>query len=194
MLNPVKFRATTLDVFPDPWNATRERAFSVVYDELNDIANPYLNDQSDPKVQVEVERLSSKRIYMPTYVIEYTILGVTYQAFVSGCDASVEVSGISHNTMFEGSDEMVKGAASFLSRRAAPIAASALQFFGLRPFVALGQVMWGFVSRIAMKVHIFGFLAGEAMLISHMIHHLTVISKSHWFIGRWCSHGMEKTI
>ena len=163
MLNPVKFRGATLDVFPDPWNATRERAFSVVYDELNDIANPFVDDQSDQKVQVEVERLSSKRIYMPTYVIEYRILGVSYQAFVSGCDASIEVSGVSHNTMFAGSDEMVKGAASFLTRRAAPMAASALQFFGLRPFVAVGQVIWGFVSRIAMKFHVFGLLAGDAI-------------------------------
>ena len=164
MLNPMEFRGKSLDIFPDPWNATRERAFSVIYDELHDMAN---GDEHAPEVQVEVERLSSRRIYMPTYVVEYTILGVTYQAFVSGCDASIEISGISHNTIFNtGSkgDAVFKGAASFLSQRAAPMAATALQFFGLRPFIAAGQFIWAFVSRIAMKFHIIGLLGGGAVM------------------------------
>lgn len=164
MLNPVEYRGKMLEVFPDPWNATRERAFSVIYDELCDMAN---TDGKTTEVKVEVERISSRRIYMPSYVIEYTILGVTYQAFVSGCDASVEVSGISHKSMFNAGskgDEMFKGAASFLSHRAAPMAATALQFFGLRPFIAVGQIIWGFVSRIVMKFHIIGLLGGGAVM------------------------------
>lgn len=163
MLNPMEFQGKSLDVFPDPWNATRERAFSVIYDELHEMVNS--DEQS--KEQVEVERLSSRRIYMPTYLVEYTILGVTYQAFVSGCDASIEVSGISHNSIFNAGskgDAVFKGAASFLSKRAAPMAATALQFFGLRPFVAAGQIIWGLVSRIAMKFHIIGLLGGGAVM------------------------------
>lgn len=164
MLNRMEFRGKSLDVFPDPWNATRERAFSIIYDELHDMVN--VDGQSN-EVQVEVERLSSRRIYMPTYVVDYTILGVTYQAFVSGCDASVEVSGVSHNSIFNAGskgDTVIKGAASFLSQKAAPMAATALQFFGLRPFVAAGQIIWGVISRIAMKFHIIGLLGGGAVM------------------------------
>ena len=164
MLNPMKFQGKTLDIFPDPWNATRERAFSVIYDELDEMVNA---DDQLSEVKVEVERLSSRRIYMPTYVIEYTILGVTYQAFVSGCDPSIEVSGVSHNMMFnEGStgETVFQGAVSFLSHRAAPVAATALQFFGLRPFIAVGQIIWSFVSRIAIKFPVFGLLGGGALM------------------------------
>jgi hypothetical protein len=164
MLNPVKFHDSELKVFPDPWNATREKSFSIIYDELCDMSN---NDNQAAGVKVEVERLSSRRIYMPTYVVEYTILGVTYQAFLSGCDSSIEVSGISHKTTFNRGttgDRVFQGATSFLSHRAAPMAATALQFFGLRPFIALGQIVWGFISRIVMKFHVFGLLGGGAIM------------------------------
>ena len=160
----MKYHGKSLDIFPDPWNATRERAFSIIYDELHDMTN---TAKQYTEAKVEVERLSSRRIYMPTYVIEYTILGVTYQAFVSGCDASIEVSGVSHRSLFNvGSrgDAVFQGAASFLSHKAAPIAATALQFFGLRPFIAVGQIIWGLVSRIAMKFHIIGLLGGGVVM------------------------------
>ncbi|KAL3796774.1 hypothetical protein HJC23_010921 [Cyclotella cryptica] len=164
MLHPIEFQGGKLDIFPDPWNATRERAFSIIYNELCDISN---ESNQSTHLKVEVERLSSRRIYMPTYVVEYTILGVTYRAFLSGCDSSIEVSGVSHKTMFNtGSkgDQVFQGATSFLSHKAAPMAATALQFFGLRPFIAFGQVIWGFISRIAMKFHIVGLLGGGTVM------------------------------
>lgn len=41
MLKPLKYHADgkTLEIFPDPWNATRERAFAVIHDELSSMAN-----------------------------------------------------------------------------------------------------------------------------------------------------------
>ena len=118
-------------------------------------------------MQVETERLSSRRIYMPTYIVEYTILGVTYRAFLSGCDPSIEVSGVSHKSMFNAGstgDAVVQGASSFLSQRVAPMAAGALQFFGLRPFIALSQLAWGVISKIVMRFHIVGLLGGGAFM------------------------------
>jgi len=179
MLEPLKFHGGEtrsgspqhLEIFPDPWNATRERAFSVIYDELTDMANEqYMQQNSDAReesVQVEVERVSARRIYLPTYIVEYTILGITYKAFLSGCDDSIIVSGVSHKSIFSGGstgDSVVSGATSFLSHRVFPVAASALQLFGLRPFIALGKIVWGAVSRIAMRFHIVGLLGGGALL------------------------------
>jgi len=171
MLEPLKYNNETWDVFPDPWNATRERAFSVIYDELHDMANEQYQEQyqsttNKKEVVVETERLSSRRIYMPTYVVEYTILGITYQAFLSGCDPSIQVSGVSHKTVFSAGsagDQVLEGASSFLStlpQRVVPTAATALQFFGLRPFVALAQIGWSVVSRVAMKFHLIGLFSG----------------------------------
>ena len=161
-----------MEIFPDPWNATRERSLHVIYEELVEMANDdqYDNDNSggdeskNNRVQVEIERLKARRIYMPTYVVDYTILGVTYRAFISGCDASVSVSGISHKTIFSESSSsqsnVLRGASSFLSQKVAPLAGSAVQFFGLRPFVAIAQLGFNLVARIAMKLHIVGLFGG----------------------------------
>jgi len=171
MLEPLKYDTQILDVYPDPWNATRERAFSVIYDELHEMANEQYHkqtqsDDTTSEVGVETQRLSSRRIYMPTYIVEYTILGITYQAFLSGCDPSIQVSGVSHRTIFSAGskgDQVLEGASSFLSslpQRVVPTAAAALQFFGLRPFVALVQIGWSVVSRVAMKFHFIGLFSG----------------------------------
>ncbi|KAL9182768.1 hypothetical protein ACHAXT_004047 [Thalassiosira profunda] len=161
MLEPLKYGKETLEIYPDPWNATREMAFSVVRDELHDMAN----EQSDAsEVRVETERLSARRIYMPTYVVEYTVLGATYRAYISGCDPSVSVSGVDHTTAFSAGSkggQVFEDASSFLSslpQKVAPVAASTLQFFGLRPFIALAQLGMNIVARVAMKIPILGAL------------------------------------
>ena len=47
MLEPLKLdNQEALEVYPDPWNATRERAFSVIYDELHDMANEQFHEQT----------------------------------------------------------------------------------------------------------------------------------------------------
>jgi len=157
-----------IEIFPDPWNATRERSLNVIYEELVDMANDQYSDddESNNKVDVEIERLRARRIYMPTYIVDYTIVGVTYRAFISGCDASVSVSGISHKTIFSDpalgpqSSELWKGASSFLSQKATPVAGAAVQYFGLRPIVAIAQLGFQLVARLAMKLHIVGLFGG----------------------------------
>ena len=172
MIEPLRYDQTTLDVFPDPWNASRERAFSVICDELLDMANDQYREQTKSdhattsEIRVETQRLTARRVYMPTYIVEYTILGVTYQAFLSGCDDSIQVSGISHKTIFSAGskgEQVLEGANSFLSslpRRIVPTAATALQMFGLKPFVAVAQLALNIISRVAMRFPIIGLFSG----------------------------------
>lgn len=174
MLEPLKYNNQQLEIYPDPWNATRERAYSVVYDELQSMANEQYqksgssqssNPQGDAsdEVIVETERVSARRIYMPTYIVEYTILGITYRACISGCDPSIQVSGVSHKTIFSSGSKEGAGAMSMLSKLpqgVASTAAGAFQIFGPRPFFALAQVAFAIVSRIAMRFHIVGILGG----------------------------------
>ena len=77
MLEPLKFNNEELEIYPDPWNATRERSYSVIYDELQTMANEQYQS-TNTSIIVESERLSSRRIYLPTYIVEYKILGITY--------------------------------------------------------------------------------------------------------------------
>ena len=93
--------AVEVDVFPDPWNATPNRALAIVRERLEGMA---LGDNTlaEGKVRVQMEVLSHKRIYMPLYVVEYSILGAEYRAFVSGCDDRV-VSGEDHRIFRDGS-------------------------------------------------------------------------------------------
>lgn len=173
MLEPLKYNNQQLEIFPDPWNATRERAYSVVYDELHSMANEQYQKSSSQsnnsqggasdEVIVETERLSARRIYMPTYIVEYTILGITYRACISGCDPSIQVSGVSHKTIFSSGSKEGIGALSMLSKLpqgVASTAAGAFQIFGPRPFFALAQAAFAIISRIAMRFHIVGVLGG----------------------------------
>jgi hypothetical protein len=169
---PLKYDNKQLEIYPDPWNATRERAYSVVCDELNDMANVQYkksiqtdksqNGSSDA-VMVETERLTARRIYMPTYIVEYKILGITYRACISGCDHSIQVSGVSHKTIFSSGSTEGAGALSMLSKLpqgVASTAAGAFQIFGPRPFVAMAQAAIAILSRIAMRFHIVGIFGG----------------------------------
>ena len=169
---PLVHNGQQLAIFPDPWNATRERAYSVIRDELHSMANEQYRNRTGSttddagEVRVEMERLSARRIYMPTYIVDYTVLGITYRAIISGCDSKMPVSGLSHRTLFETESEgkrVADSASSFLSfttNKVAPVAASAYQFFGPRPFVALAQAVWVVFSRILMRIPVIGVLGG----------------------------------
>ena len=170
-----------LEIYPDPWNATRERAYSVICDELRDMANAQYRERTGTSssslgdgdfVGVETERLAARRIYMPTYVIDYTVLGISYRAVISGCDPSMRVSGVSHrmtpfapddNAMGPTAQDGRGGASSFLSnihRRVAPAAAGIFQLFGPRPFVVVARAVLTVLSRIALKVPMIGMVGG----------------------------------
>jgi hypothetical protein len=58
-------------VVPDPWNAPKGRAFAIVKEGLES-----LSGVSDAKLSVQIEVVSSRRVYMPTYDIQYTVLGM----------------------------------------------------------------------------------------------------------------------
>lgn len=129
-----------LQVYPDPWNATKAQAQDVLRQELTSIAQ---NENQKAKLQMQV--VSAKRVYLPTYVVEYKILGMEYQAFLSGCDEGAMVSGVNHQvwgntgslnvpsseSIFQGASSAAQlGTRIFGPRGVASIIVIALQFFG----------------------------------------------------------------
>lgn len=76
MLQDMKLETgESLSVSPDPWNATRGRAWDVVKEGLSSL--PGVEDsgmESQPQVQTEI--VSARRVYMPTYSVNYHILGM----------------------------------------------------------------------------------------------------------------------
>ena len=92
-----------ITVVPDAWNSTQARAFAVVKEELQGIVDGDWIESKIPPPLVQTQVVSARRVFMPTFVIDYKILGLEYQAFVSGCDTSAPVGGVSHQ-IFEGGD------------------------------------------------------------------------------------------
>lgn len=106
MMRDMKMGNTILPVSPDPWNTSRGRAFAVVKNHLEQLSNAASNLPSpDHSVQVQTEIVSHRRVYIPTYVIDYKVFpNMQFQAFVSGCDAVADVSGVSHKVFADNSD------------------------------------------------------------------------------------------
>ncbi len=103
MLRPM-VRASTGQSIPvnaDPWTASPKVCLSAIRDQLQQLVNDDANiDNSRPNLQV----ISMKRVYLPTFVFQYKLgfwrnSGISYQAFVSGCDAGSVVSGVSHSVL-----------------------------------------------------------------------------------------------
>ena len=114
MLREMKSRSgMTLSIYPDPWNAARSRAFAVVVEELESLAEDDFDRIGECEVQTEM--VSARRVYMPTYVIDYTVLGGEYRAFLSGCDAGSGVSGVSHRALPFSSEDVTDASNSFMS-------------------------------------------------------------------------------
>ncbi len=100
MLKDMVLKATgaSISIIPDAWNATQARSFNVVVAELQGISNEaWTNDGPAPVVQTEI--VKSRRVFMPTFVIDYKILGLEYRAFISGCDKAAPVAGINHRIL-----------------------------------------------------------------------------------------------
>ena len=104
----------SLEVFPDPWNATRGRAFSFIVEELRSTSEAA--NSATSSCEVKIECLSARRVYMPTFVIYYSVLGVQYTAFLSGCDAAGGISGVSHQVFFSSVSSFQNSASSFLQK------------------------------------------------------------------------------
>jgi hypothetical protein len=105
MLRDMTLQATgqPISVVPDAWNATQARSFAVMQEELNGIAQQEwastTKTTKNQTVEVQTQLVNSRRVYMPTYVIDYSIAGLEYRAFVSGCDKAATVSGVSHQIL-----------------------------------------------------------------------------------------------
>jgi len=157
-----------LKVFPDPWNATKERAFSSVRDDLEAIVEAVkdtLPKDSD-RVEVQVEKVSYRRVYMPTYVINYSILGMEYSAFLSGCDVSSGVSGVSHQVFNITSQDMGKAYDTTRSilTNFSYVASAASQGLGRNfigsIFMFLLNVMGNVAARFLVRLPLVGMMGG----------------------------------
>jgi DnaJ-domain-containing protein 1 len=137
-----------LQVVPDPWNTTKARAFQVIQDDLEAIANA----EAPGQVQVQTEVVKGRRVYMPTYVIDYSILGMEYRAFVSGCDAGAGVSGVSHQ-VWSGyaPKENLQSAHSFLSN-ATNLAQMGARVLGPRGVGAALTILLQFIGNVAVRL------------------------------------------
>jgi len=78
MLRDMKLQATgdRLTIFPDPWNATKGRAFSLVKEALETLPGASNAEDGERDVRVQTEITRSRRVYIPTFVIEYKVLGM----------------------------------------------------------------------------------------------------------------------
>ena len=141
-----------IQVFPDPWNATRGRAFGVLREELEELAK-----EAKGGATVQTEVLGARRVYMPTYVIEYSVLGAQYTAFVSGCDAGAGVSSVSHTVL---NQDVQQASNTFLSNASQ---------FGMRllsnrqligRLVVLLQLFGNVFARILMRLPLIGAIGG----------------------------------
>lgn len=184
MLRDMEFsNGETLSIYPDPWNATRGRALQVVQEELQGIA---MAENENVKVQMEV--LRSRRVYMPTFVIDYKVLGSEYCAFVSGCDAGAGVSGISH-TVFDptSTQEMGQASTSFLSQawRAAQTGANVM---GPRQFgsmiVVLMQLFGNLAARLLLRIPVITLVSGAFVGFRKIV--------QPWMDNRWASADWER--
>jgi DnaJ-domain-containing protein 1 len=160
-------RRRSLPVTADVWNATKARAFATVRGDLEALAGtelaqePQQQEQPPPAARLQTQVVSSRRVYLPTYVVTYRVLGAEYEAFVSGCDEGAGVSGESHRVV---SGEVASAASA--------AAASAPGFFsralgaagraaGARGLAAAAlQVAAWLASRVLVRLPLIGFLAG----------------------------------
>lgn len=141
-----------IQVFPDPWNATKGRAFGVLREELEAIAK-----EAPGGAQVQTEVMGARRVYMPTYVIEYSVLGAEYKAFVSGCDAGAGVSSTSHTVLNQDTQQESN---SFLSG----VSQFGMRILGNRHLagrlIILLQLFGNVFARLLSRLPLFGLIGG----------------------------------
>lgn len=155
MLRDMKSRSgMTLPIYPDPWNATRARAFAVVVEELESLAEDDYDRIGECEVQTEM--VLARRVYMPTYAIDYTILGGEYRAFISGCDAGSGVSGVSHRALPFSSEDVTDASNSFMSGMQS--IARVTRGIGPGPFMLAINFVINVASRVLARIPIISVL------------------------------------
>lgn len=153
MLRDMALQGQRLEIFPDPWNSTQGRAFTVIKDELRAIAK-----QEAPNAEVQTEMVAARRVYMPTYVFDYKVFGVEYRAFVSGCDDASGVSGESHK-VFDVDRDAYQVDGNFLAR-ALGVAQAGARVLGSRGVFVVLQFLFALFSRLLLRLPLIGFAAG----------------------------------
>jgi hypothetical protein len=140
-----------LEVYPDPWNTTRGRALAVVKEELEKLAT-----ESTDEVEVQTETLASKRVYMPTYYVDYKVLGIEYRCFVSGCDLGAGVSGDSHKVFDTSSYENSR---SFLSQAFTTVR-TGVRVIGPRGILVAVNLLGSILGRLLLRLPLIGAVVG----------------------------------
>mmetsp|Transcript_19192 Transcript_19192/g.22080 ORF Transcript_19192/g.22080 Transcript_19192/m.22080 type:complete len:422 (+) Transcript_19192:238-1503(+) len=172
-----------ITVIPDAWNSPQGRSFAVVKDELQEIVdeawitdtdnNNNVHVQPSPPI-VQTQVVSARRVFMPTFVIEYTILGLEYKAFVSGCDQSAPIGGVSHRLFSENSSnisamdglspEFHRSSRNLLTQLISGRASQLLRTFNLPVLVwllrPLSTVLWFVFIRLLSITPIVGVAGG----------------------------------
>ena len=162
---PLKATGASIPVIPDAWNATRGRALASVREDLQALVDDaWAHEGEAPAVQLEVE--TARRVFLPTFVIDYQLLGLEYRAFVSGCDQAAPVAGVSHQVFGNAfvnlvSPEFQQESRNFLTWSSTTILRSpqALPFLirVLRPAAAF---LWMGVVRLWSSIPILGAATG----------------------------------
>lgn len=151
MLRDMKLEdGTTLQVSPDPWNATKLRALSILKENLDELVQA-----ENPEGRYRMQLIRTTRVYMPTYVITYRILGMEYRAFISGCDDGAPVSAVSHKVM------------DWSWTRSAWVGAATREVLRDRQvqsaFIVALQLMGNVLARIATRIPLIGAVAGAVV-------------------------------
>lgn len=189
MLDPLPYLDTGMEVNLDTWNASKGRAFAVVMEDLRNLAmddKQFVNSTQNSEFHVDVEVLNALRVYMPTFVITYSIFGVEYRAFVSGCDSDSAVSGISHSAFASSKTVSIDDAADAVTRGAHSIFRHVTQVGGFtyainslhRPIVWLAKAILGILSRFPIVTAAAGGFVMYRKFVRPYLEH--VASKEEW--------------
>jgi hypothetical protein len=92
---------------------------------------------------------------MPTYVVEYSILGMEYQAFLSGCDDGGGVAGANHQVWGNGATEGMPSSQSFLEglSSAAQVGMRTVGSRGIATILTITlQFLGSIAARVAMRI------------------------------------------
>lgn len=158
----LKQSGASISVIPDAWNTTQARALNIVLEELQGIVNdawPY----DIPAPQIKTEVVKARRVFMPTFVIDYRIFGLEYRAFVSGCDKAAPVAGVSHQVFGEynlfKTPEFHQHSRNFLTWSSGMIRLESLPFL-LRLVRPVLTLFWFGLMRIWSSIPLFGVATG----------------------------------
>jgi len=153
----------------DAWNTTQGRALHLVRADLQALVDSSWSGNSEEIPQVKVQVVKSRRVMMPTFFMDYSIFGLEYRAFASGCDQGASVAGVSHQVFGDASmfisPEYNQASANFLTRgfQTAIQNISRLPVLAqiLVPFVRqAGAVSWFLGMRLWPKLPFIGLTGG----------------------------------